>query len=144
MKSRGQRDLGFDSRDESCLALGHHGDVVVKLYAAQVLAARKTAMHPQKNAEGHRSLIGDAVGCGTDLSVIFGAFLWMYSGLLRAARAGSPSRPLERIRARGPWWQVLDCSLGAHRMRTPNGIASPFVPTVSGTTFDAVHGTGSS
>jgi len=47
---------------------------VVTLDAAHVLAARKTAMHPQKNAEGHRSLIGDAVGRGRDRSVIVCAF----------------------------------------------------------------------
>ena len=41
-------------------------------------------MHPQKSAEGHRSLRCVAVRCGTERSVIFCAFLWMYSGLLRA------------------------------------------------------------
>jgi len=41
-------------------------------------------MHPQKNAEGHRRLVRDAAGRGIDPSVIFCAFLWMCSGLLRA------------------------------------------------------------
>jgi len=41
--------LVFDSRGESCLALGHRGVVVVTLDAAHVLAARKMPMHPQKN-----------------------------------------------------------------------------------------------
>ena len=110
-----------------------------------VFDSRKTAMHPQKNVEGHRSLICDALGSGTDLSVIFCAFLWMCSKFVRAhGERARQADPLERIRAWGPWWQVLDCRLGAHRMRTPNGIASPFVPTVSGTTIDDVHGTGSS
>jgi len=92
--------LVFDSRGESCLALGHRGVVVVTLDAAHVLAARKTAMQPQKNAEGHRSLIGDAVGRGTDRSVIFCAFCGcILDGSARTASGLAPSRPLERIRA---------------------------------------------
>ena len=71
------------------------GDVVVTLDAAHILAARKTALHPQKNADGHRSLICDAIGSGTDPSVIFCAFLWMSSGLLRAHG--------ERTRQADPW-----------------------------------------
>ena len=73
---------------------------MVTLYAPHVLAARKTAMHPQKIAEGHRSLICDAAGCGTDRSVIFCAFLWMSSELVRAhgerARQADPLNAFAR------------------------------------------------
>ena len=60
-----------------------------------VFDSRKTAMHPQKNVEGHRSLICDALGSGTDLSVIFCAFLWMCSKFVRAHG--------ERARQADPW-----------------------------------------
>ena len=59
-----------------------------------------TARHLQKNAEGHRSLICDALGSGTDLSVIFCAFLWMCSKFVRAhgerARQADPLNAFAR------------------------------------------------
>ena len=69
--------------------------VVVALYAAHVLAARKTPRHPQKNAEVHRRLVRDTAGRGTERSVIFCVFLWMCSGLVRAHG--------ERARQADPW-----------------------------------------
>ena len=65
-------------------------------------------------------MICDTVGGGTERSVIFCAFLWMYSGLLRAHGERARQTDPWNAFARGPWWQVFDFSLGAHRLRTPN------------------------
>jgi hypothetical protein len=50
------------------------------------LAALKTAIHPQKNAEGHRSSFRGAMRRVRDRSVLFCEFLWMYFGMVCAHR----------------------------------------------------------
>ena len=50
----------------------------------QVLAAPRKAMHPQKIAKGHRSLLCDFAGAWPGSFCVLLCFLWMYFGMVRA------------------------------------------------------------
>ena len=91
--------------------------------------------HPQKYAERHRSSCCSAVRRGTDRAVFFCAFRWMYSVIVRVARAGSPRWLIPaannfrgtRATRRGQDWDRSPSGrrLCGHQLRSPETTPVP-------------------